>query len=94
MKKILSFLNISRESEYNSSPLKKNSNRVFPIRESSYMEKVRVEKNKAFNWYNNFPSELLSQASSLAPMLSQLGYDASYQPPTFLTYKKLLMQLT
>ena len=91
MRKILAFLNVTLSSSNN---LSQNLGaRIFPRRQFSYSEKVKVEKNEAFNWYNNFPTELLSQASSLAPMSSELGYNVSNQAPTFVSYKKLLMQL-
>ena len=91
MRKILAFLNVTTPKPDKLSP--NLGVRVFPRRQFSYSEKVKVEKNEAFNWYNNFPTELLSQASSLAPMSSELGYNVSNQAPTFVSYKKLLMQL-
>ena len=92
MNRILAFLNISKTISNQKNLSQHMGQRIFPKRHFTYSEKVKIEKNEAFNWFNNFPTELLSQASSLAPMLSELGYDSSNQAPTFATYKKLLMQ--
>jgi len=93
MNRILAYLNISTAIANKKNISQHMGSRIYPKRQFTYSEKVKIEKNEAFNWFNNFPPELLSQASSLAPMLSELGYDGSNQAPTFFTYKKLLMQL-